>query len=606
MPTSDSASEQTLGASDTADRDTDNMCLYALLGVERSATKDEIKRAYRRLALVYHPDRNISGRQDRRCSSTNASSNSEVFVRIQYAYDILSDDRKRRIYDRYGEMGVRMAGRVGGGLLDPLVSSLLSTFAFGSAVLALLLIVLFAFLSRRIDHHNSFPYAVVFVPLWIIDLLIVVGIVWFAMRNISLVDAGDEQENQDAASIAESENSDGYDNVEQNLAFAGYSSTATTDSTAALHWASGSHQADGPNAAASPQSTNPSVFAPTAKTPLLSSTAGENGESGANGSRRKRSYRRQRRRLHKLRTHIEYLLGCLAKPAPLVCVLLEVVFQVILVLQLDGHVNWSVWYVAAPLLCVEAIHFILLTLQLIAAVCLASERELRTRSLSPSSSSDLSDTNTSTASETKTTLMPFRHICVMAADTYWWLAIRVSLALLITSKLNPLGIAAGWSWIFVFAPAYLPFVRWAVTLFLLRQRLQSMSMEEVEIAQNKNAIVAVCVAAFVVACSFLYSFVALLIWKLSAPQAIRMCLVLIPVFVVLSLGCCFCSCVSLCLSYGISATLDEEQRMESCDSSDSGLNGQGAGRANSNSASARSSSASSGGGRLVPANRRIE
>ena len=64
--------------------------LYQILGVSRNASKDEIKKAHRKLALKYHPDKNPGkDAQDR-------------FKRIQEAFDVLSDDEKRAAYDRYG------------------------------------------------------------------------------------------------------------------------------------------------------------------------------------------------------------------------------------------------------------------------------------------------------------------------------------------------------------------------------------------------------------------------------------------------------------------------------------------------------------------------
>lgn len=67
---------------------------YEVLGVSRNAGKDEIKQAYRKLALKYHPDRN------------KASDAEEKFKEISEAYAILSDDEKRRVYDTYGHEGV--------------------------------------------------------------------------------------------------------------------------------------------------------------------------------------------------------------------------------------------------------------------------------------------------------------------------------------------------------------------------------------------------------------------------------------------------------------------------------------------------------------------
>ncbi len=64
--------------------------LYSVLGVSRSATADEIRNAYRKLARMYHPDVN---------SSQDAHAR---FNEIQEAYDVLSDEQKRRSYDRFG------------------------------------------------------------------------------------------------------------------------------------------------------------------------------------------------------------------------------------------------------------------------------------------------------------------------------------------------------------------------------------------------------------------------------------------------------------------------------------------------------------------------
>ena len=77
---------------------------YDLLGVSKGAGTDEIKKAYRKLALKYHPDRNqgSKGTEDR-------------FKEVTEAYEVLSDADKRSIYDQYGEQGLnRGAGGAGG------------------------------------------------------------------------------------------------------------------------------------------------------------------------------------------------------------------------------------------------------------------------------------------------------------------------------------------------------------------------------------------------------------------------------------------------------------------------------------------------------------
>ena len=75
---------------------------YAVLGVERGASDDEIKKAYRKLAMTYHPDRNGGSKEAE-----------ERFKELTEAYDVLRDANKRAAYDRYGEAGLRGAGAGG-------------------------------------------------------------------------------------------------------------------------------------------------------------------------------------------------------------------------------------------------------------------------------------------------------------------------------------------------------------------------------------------------------------------------------------------------------------------------------------------------------------
>src|ERR687886_876253 len=74
---------------------------YSVLGVSRDASDEEIKKAYRKLAMQYHPDRNGGSKEAE-----------ERFKSITEAYDVLRDPNKRTAYDRYGEAGLR--GGMGG------------------------------------------------------------------------------------------------------------------------------------------------------------------------------------------------------------------------------------------------------------------------------------------------------------------------------------------------------------------------------------------------------------------------------------------------------------------------------------------------------------
>lgn len=75
---------------------------YEVLGISRSATADEVKRAYRKLALQYHPDRN---------KSKDAS---EKFKELSQAYEVLSDQQKRQAYDQFGHAAFEQGSPFGG------------------------------------------------------------------------------------------------------------------------------------------------------------------------------------------------------------------------------------------------------------------------------------------------------------------------------------------------------------------------------------------------------------------------------------------------------------------------------------------------------------
>jgi molecular chaperone DnaJ len=96
---------------------------YDILGVARSASQDDIKKAYRKLAFQHHPDRN----------KDNPSAE-EKFKEAAEAYEVLGDPEKRKIYDQYGHQGVRQSGQARGfGSFEEIFHAFGDIFGMGGA-----------------------------------------------------------------------------------------------------------------------------------------------------------------------------------------------------------------------------------------------------------------------------------------------------------------------------------------------------------------------------------------------------------------------------------------------------------------------------------------
>jgi len=81
---------------------------YSLLGIAKGASQADIKKAYRKLALKWHPDKNPDNQEEA----------TKIFKEVSEAYEVLSDEKKKKLYDKYGKEGLAQAG-TGAGARKP-------------------------------------------------------------------------------------------------------------------------------------------------------------------------------------------------------------------------------------------------------------------------------------------------------------------------------------------------------------------------------------------------------------------------------------------------------------------------------------------------------
>merc|ERR1712137_169662 len=91
-----------MGSQETNDMGKD---YYKTLGISKDASENDIKKAYKKMAMKYHPDRNIDNQE-------NAE---KMFKEVSEAYEVLSDPEKKQIYDQFGEEGLKGGAPGGGG-----------------------------------------------------------------------------------------------------------------------------------------------------------------------------------------------------------------------------------------------------------------------------------------------------------------------------------------------------------------------------------------------------------------------------------------------------------------------------------------------------------
>ena len=123
---------------------------YEVLGVNRDASEEDIKKAYRKLAMKFHPDRNPDNKEAE-----------EKFKEAKEAYEVLSEPEKRRAYDAYGHAGVNPQMGAGGeaGFGGLLLLGMPFAFALGLTTLAALIvsdIEVIALAQKMISGSQSF------------------------------------------------------------------------------------------------------------------------------------------------------------------------------------------------------------------------------------------------------------------------------------------------------------------------------------------------------------------------------------------------------------------------------------------------------------------
>ena len=137
-----------------------NRALYRVMGVSRDATQAQLKKAYHNLARRYHPDKNAE--------------DGARFTEISNAYNLLSDPRKRQLYDQFGDQGVQMADvmaqqGVPDWILMPAAQRMVGMVVCGMVVLFVVLLPLFLLL--RSDEEVDWPWGVAAIPVWLLDAL---------------------------------------------------------------------------------------------------------------------------------------------------------------------------------------------------------------------------------------------------------------------------------------------------------------------------------------------------------------------------------------------------------------------------------------------------
>ncbi|KAF9104296.1 hypothetical protein BGX27_010147 [Mortierella sp. AM989] len=132
------------------------------------------------------------------------------------AYEVLGDPKTRQVYDKYGMMGVQMAGtEIGAKLVE--IESLLCAIFMILSTLIILAITFLSFLSVRVDGKVNWNYYVVFIPLWILDGVLIFAILFRLTRPIKEDDYGQEEDDEEMEGERRSTSSDRESRKQQKI-----------------------------------------------------------------------------------------------------------------------------------------------------------------------------------------------------------------------------------------------------------------------------------------------------------------------------------------------------------------------------------------------------
>lgn len=176
--TSTNGSKPRLSRSKSVVRDKRNG-FYQLLGVPRDADAKEIRRAYRKIALRLHPDK-------------NPDADPAEFVEVARAYEVLSNDNLRKIYDQLGEQGIEAYMQYGSAIPASVYNHLFVLMSCLAMYVLVMLVMWLTFISQKLSGDLDWSWTAVFWPMFMIDALLVIVILLIATSFKKSEGGGDD------------------------------------------------------------------------------------------------------------------------------------------------------------------------------------------------------------------------------------------------------------------------------------------------------------------------------------------------------------------------------------------------------------------------------